>query len=36
MPIVYLSNKQRNLLLGILFDEIELWKERVETGDGPR
>lgn len=36
MPIIYLSDKQNDLLLGILFDEIELCEERVETGYGDK
>ena len=32
MPIIYLSEKQRTLLLNVLFDERELLEERVEYG----
>ena len=32
MPIIYLSEKQRTFLLGMLHDEGELLEERVEHG----
>lgn len=32
MPVIYLSDKQRTLLLGMLWSERELLEERVEYG----